>query len=98
MYNVALTESHFAAQQDDVILALTVGGGLRAQALETPDAPALIETDAAGGFKRRWTYAELLADAERLDSRDPGGRCVQSAFRHQPPGQQSPGWLTRAGQ
>ena len=66
MYSVTLAESYFPAQLDDVVLPLTVGGGLRARALESPDAAALIETDAEGRFRRRWTYAQLLADAERL--------------------------------
>ncbi|UTP38186.1 AMP-binding protein [Phenylobacterium sp. LH3H17] len=66
MYKVTLTESYFPAQQDDFVLPLTVGGGLRAQARETPEAPALIETDAQGHLSRRWTYGELLAEAERL--------------------------------
>ena len=83
MYKASLTESYFPAQQDDIVLPLTVGGGLRAQALETPDAQALIETDAAGEFKRRWTYAELLADAERL------ARALLSRYR---PGERIAVW------
>ena len=66
MYQVELTESYFPAQADDVILETTVGGVLRAQAALTPDAQALIEADMGGDLKRRWTYAQLLADSERL--------------------------------
>ena len=83
MYKVALTDSYFPAQPDDVVLPLTVGGGLRDQARETPDAPALIETDAEGRFARRWTYAELLADAERL------ARALLSRYR---PGERIAVW------
>lgn len=83
MYKVTLTESYFPAQRDDVVLPLTVGGGLRAQALATPHAPALIETDAAGLFARRWTYGELLAEAERL------ARALLSRYR---PGERIAVW------
>lgn len=66
MYAVRLTEAGFPAQQDFDILETTVGGVLRAQAGLAPDAPALVEAPAAGGLGRTWTYAQLLADAERL--------------------------------
>jgi fatty-acyl-CoA synthase len=66
MYQVTLQDSYFPAQQDDPVLDTTVGGVLRAQAGKTPNAEALVEADIAGEIGRRWTYAELLADAERL--------------------------------
>src|SRR6478735_10288845 len=66
MYDVALSNSCFSAQQDFPVLATTVGGVLRDQALRTPDAPALIEIGLTGETGRRWTYGELLRDAERL--------------------------------
>lgn len=65
MYRVNLTESYFPAQGDDEIFETTVGGVLRARAAKTPDWPGLIE-DADGEILRRWTYAQLLADAETL--------------------------------
>lgn len=83
MYKVTLTESYFPAQQDDEVLPLTVGGGLRAQARATPDAPALVGTDAAGALGRRWTYGELMADAERL------ARALLSRYR---PGERIAVW------
>ena len=43
---------------------LTVGELLRGAAVERPDAPALIEGHADASRRRRWTYAQLLADAE----------------------------------
>jgi fatty-acyl-CoA synthase len=66
MYRVQLDQSHFPAQQDDVVLETTVGSVLWAQAAKTPSAEALIEVDLAGEIGRRWTYGELLVDAERL--------------------------------
>jgi len=65
MYRVQLTESYFPAQTDDVILETTVGGVLRTQAAKTPHLEALVE-EADRRTGRRWTYAQLLADSERL--------------------------------
>ena len=66
MYKVELKQSWFPAQQDDQVLETTVGGVLRAQAALTPHAGALVEADLAGQIGRSWSYAQLLADAERL--------------------------------
>lgn len=66
VYEVSLTESYFPAQTDDEVLETTVGGILRTQAAKTPHAGALVEADLDGRIGRAWTYAELLADAERL--------------------------------
>jgi fatty-acyl-CoA synthase len=54
-----LTTSHWDASPLTPILETTVGGVLRAAARRAPDRVALIDGD------RRWTYAELLAEAER---------------------------------
>ncbi|MCB1746379.1 MAG: AMP-binding protein [Gammaproteobacteria bacterium] len=43
----------------------TCGGILRAAAAAWPDAVALIDADGPPGARRRWTYAELHAAAER---------------------------------
>jgi len=83
VYRVNLSESYFPAQDDDVVLETTVGGILRAQAAATPDAEALVEADIAGELRRRWTYAELLADAERL------ARALLSRYR---PGERIAVW------
>ena len=61
-----MTHAYHRATNDDVVLETTVGGVLRSAASEAPDAVALIEAGMAGELGRRWTYAELLADAERL--------------------------------
>lgn len=66
MYQVKLTDSYFPAQPDEDVLETTVGGVLRTQAAKTPDAGALVEAGMDGAIGRSWTYAELLADAERL--------------------------------
>ena len=66
MYRVALQESYFPAQADDVVLDTTVGGILIDAAGHDPDAPALVEARADGSIGRRWTYAELHRDAQRL--------------------------------
>ncbi len=66
MYPLRLTESYCPAQTDQTLSETTVGSVLRDAAARTPDAPALHEVDADGQLARRWTYAELLADSERL--------------------------------
>jgi fatty-acyl-CoA synthase len=66
MYQVKLTDSYFPAQQDHDVLDTTVGNVLRAQAKLTPNVGALVAAAMDGAIGRTWTYAELLADAERL--------------------------------
>ena len=66
MYALTLTDAYCPAQDDQPLIDLTVGDVLRAAAARTPDATALIESDADGELARRWTFAELLADSERL--------------------------------
>lgn len=66
MYSVDLDQAHFPAQDDHPVLETTVGGVLRACADATPDAEALVEADIGGLLRRRWTYGELAAEAERL--------------------------------
>ncbi|MCB2067290.1 MAG: AMP-binding protein [Erythrobacter sp.] len=48
------------------VLDTTIGGALREQAAANGDATALVETLPDGSAGRRWTYAQLLDDAERL--------------------------------
>jgi fatty-acyl-CoA synthase len=83
LYSVNLKQSYFPAQADDQVLETTVGGVLRAQAQATPDAEALVEADLTGELRRRWTYGELLADAERL------ARALLSRYR---PGERIAVW------
>ena len=66
MYHVNLQESLFPAQNDQQLIEETVSGALRRVTSAGPDRPALVEVNADGETGRRWTYAELLADVERL--------------------------------
>jgi len=59
-----LTESYVPADTSSPVLETTVGGVLREAAALAPDLVALIE--GVPGDRRSWTYAELLAEAERV--------------------------------
>ncbi|RPF71660.1 AMP-binding protein [Aurantiacibacter spongiae] len=61
-----LTRSYCDWFADEAILDCTIGGLLRKQAGRTPDDHALVEGLSDGTAGRRWTYAELLHDADRL--------------------------------
>lgn len=66
MYEVSLTTSYFPAQNDQPIEQLTVGMQLRATAEDNASGLALVEVDDEGIPGKRWTYEDLLLDAERL--------------------------------
>ena len=66
MYKVELTESYFPAQGGDEPAPMTVGDMLRQSTARSPDTMALKELTYEGEIARTWTYAELLADVERL--------------------------------
>ena len=83
MYSIDLQQSHFPPQMDEEVRETTVGGVLRGQAALTPDGEALVEVDIGGAIRRRWTYAALLADAERL------ARALLSRYR---PGERIAVW------
>jgi len=61
-----LTMSHWPAEAASEIRETTVGGVLREAAAECRDAIAVVEAKPDGTTARAWTYAELLAHAERL--------------------------------
>lgn len=65
MYQLQLTEAYCPAQCDTAYRERTIGAMLREQAETRPDAKALRELLADGTIGREWTYAALLADAER---------------------------------
>jgi fatty-acyl-CoA synthase len=62
---MALTTSHVPADTSETVLDTTVGGVLRSAAAAAPDAVALVEGLPDPAARRRWTYAALLAAAER---------------------------------
>ena len=66
MYDLKLTTSHVPAQSDMETREITIGALLREVAAARPEAEALVEIRQDGSEGRRWTYAGLLADAERL--------------------------------
>lgn len=66
MYKLHLSESLVCPQTDDIVRGITMGGLLREVASQFPSAPALVEVDTEGHTGRRWTYAELLSDSEKL--------------------------------
>jgi fatty-acyl-CoA synthase len=59
-----LKESYWPADQRQPILDLTVGGMLHAAAATAPDRLALVAGVPEVSERRRWTYAELLQDAD----------------------------------
>lgn len=66
MHKVELTESYFPAQGGPEPSPITIGDMLRRSVAATPDQFALKELTYEGEIARTWTYAELLADTERL--------------------------------
>lgn len=66
MYQFNLTESLIPAQQDTDVRETAVGGLLREVASADGSRTALVEVGMDGLSARRWSYSELLADAERL--------------------------------
>lgn len=65
-YAVELTESVFPAQPDGVVRDMTLGDQLRETAVRFPNKTGLVEIDIDGNIGRSWTYAELLAQSEKL--------------------------------
>jgi acyl-CoA synthetase (AMP-forming)/AMP-acid ligase II len=60
-----LTSAYWAAEAGGGIRESTIGSVLREAAARAPDKTALIDGDPERSDRRQWTYAELLADAER---------------------------------
>jgi fatty-acyl-CoA synthase len=60
-----LATSYRPADRSEPLLDITVGDLLRAAAAEVPGRLALVEGSADPAGRRTWTYAELLAVAER---------------------------------
>src|ERR1700733_13596096 len=61
-----LSISHWQADTSQSLLDITLGDLLRKVAAEVPDRIALVAGVADSAKRRRWSYAELLRDAERV--------------------------------
>ncbi len=59
-----LTTAYWPAEHPESVREQTVGDLLRSAAEQAPDAVALVE-GAADADRRRWSYAQLLSEAER---------------------------------
>src|SRR3954453_4434885 len=76
---MALTSSYWPADTSEPVLELTVGGMLRQAVADAPDRTALVAGLPDPAQRRRWSYAELLAEAEQvaralLERFEPGER------------------------
>jgi len=63
---MALTLSHSIGVTEPPVRDLTVGDLLREAAATAPDRIAIVEGIAEAAARRQWTYAELLAESERV--------------------------------
>jgi fatty-acyl-CoA synthase len=70
-----LTTSYWPADTSSPVLDTTIGSVLRAAAERAPGQPALIAGDPAPARRRPWSYAQLLAEAERA------GRALLARFQ-----------------
>lgn len=66
MYQMKLAESYFPSQTDTPYREMTIAELLREQAAERGDQLAIHELLEDATVGRTWTYAELLADCEKL--------------------------------
>ena len=80
-----LSTSHWPASEEGPPLRtdLAVGAALREVAAAVPDRTALVEGAPDASTRRRWTYAELLHDAER---------CARALRRRFEPGERLAIW------
>jgi fatty-acyl-CoA synthase len=62
----ASTASYLPADTSDTVLQTTVGGVLRAAAERAGSTLALVEGSPEPTARRRWSYADLLAEAEQV--------------------------------
>jgi acyl-CoA synthetase (AMP-forming)/AMP-acid ligase II len=60
-----LTASYWPAETAEPLLESTIGGALRAAAAAAPDQVALVAAWPGEAAHRRWTFAQLLEEAER---------------------------------
>jgi fatty-acyl-CoA synthase len=64
--SITLTESYWPADTSPGLIDATLGDLLRRAAADVPDRLALVDGGAPFATRRRWTYAQLLADSERV--------------------------------
>jgi fatty-acyl-CoA synthase len=64
--STTLTQSYCPADTSSDVIERTFGDLLRQAAADVPDRIALVDGAAAFASRRRWTYAELLEDSERV--------------------------------
>ena len=62
---MSLTTSYWPADTSDEVRPTTIGGVLREAAAAAPDRDAMVAGMPNPADRTRWTYAELLADAEQ---------------------------------
>jgi fatty-acyl-CoA synthase len=79
--NACLKESYWPADTSEALIEMSVGDMLRKVAAEVPDRHALVEGIPDASKRRRWTYSQLLNDAEIIASAllkkfEPGDRVV----------------------
>jgi fatty-acyl-CoA synthase len=65
MSHAELSESYWPADNSEALRDLTLSGLLREVAAEVPDRIALVEAVPDPAKRRRWSYLQLLAEAER---------------------------------
>ena len=65
MSHAELSESYWPADNSEALRDLTLSGLLREVAAEVPDRVALVEAVPDPAKRRRWSYLQLLAEAER---------------------------------
>ena len=76
-----MTAAHRPADTSEPVRETAVGGVLREAAADTPDGLAMVAGLPDPADRRRWTFAELLADAERAPARWPPGSGRVSGWR-----------------
>jgi fatty-acyl-CoA synthase len=64
--SVHLADAHYAADETEELLDITIGDLLRQCAAEVPNRLALVDGSVDPTARRTWTYAELLDAAERI--------------------------------
>ena len=74
--NPPLDQSHWRPETSEALLETTMGELLRDLARTVPDRTAFVEAVSDASMRRRWTYRQLLADAERV--------ATALLHRHQP--------------